>query len=335
MVTVTTPLSGLAVPAQPLPAHVRGLGPVLAIPAVSISSTPPPYGAVAGSARSNSNLWSLTRSGSHRDSDRKNCSRCTAGRCAPATGSAPASAVSVLFRSRGASSPPGTPGTRRCASRPNRSSNRAAYCSSGPGATGHDRRPVITHPTAGQATPRHNLAYSKVNKPPLTSMNSQRSGRDLGSLLRMTGYPVNGVGRKVAASPAAANADADTVSSVTAANISPAVARTPKVTRADHPAIADRTNTSRHSPLWRGCSSAVDSCASPGSRCSDTVVIASPPSRKLHTVEITICIHQPERPRAALVGLKISTQIGASPRLPVVVDDYLAATRNKQVTDAA
>src|SRR5207248_86663 len=46
-------------------------------------------------------LRAFTASGSHRDSERKNCSRCTAGCCAPVTGSAPASAVSVLFRSRG------------------------------------------------------------------------------------------------------------------------------------------------------------------------------------------------------------------------------------------
>ena len=31
----------------------------------------------------------MTRSGSHRDSDKKNCSRWTAGCCAPVTGSAP------------------------------------------------------------------------------------------------------------------------------------------------------------------------------------------------------------------------------------------------------
>jgi High-affinity nickel-transport protein len=41
---------------------------------------------------------------------------------------------------------------RRCAKEPNRSSNRAAYPSSGPGAAGHGRRWVITHPRAGHAT---------------------------------------------------------------------------------------------------------------------------------------------------------------------------------------
>ena len=49
---------------------------------------------------------------------------------------------------------------RRCATRANRSSNRAAHSSSGPGATGHA--------TAGHATtPRHNPLRAKVNKPRL------------------------------------------------------------------------------------------------------------------------------------------------------------------------
>ena len=66
-------------------------------------------------------------SGSHRDSDKKNCSRCTDRCCAPATGSAPASAVSALFRSRGASSPARySRNPRLCATRVSRSSNRAA-----------------------------------------------------------------------------------------------------------------------------------------------------------------------------------------------------------------
>jgi len=65
----------------------------------------------------------------------------------PVTGSAPASAVSVLFRSRGASSPARySRNPRRCAKEPNKSSNRAAYPSKGPGAAGHGRRRVITHP---------------------------------------------------------------------------------------------------------------------------------------------------------------------------------------------
>ena len=77
---------------------------------------------------------------SHRDSDSKNCSRCTAGCCAPVTGSAPASAVSVLFRSRGASKPARySRNPCRCAKEPNRSSNRAAHPSKGPGAAGQAR----------------------------------------------------------------------------------------------------------------------------------------------------------------------------------------------------
>jgi hypothetical protein len=71
-------------------------------PLLSITSTPRSCGAVAGSASSNSSLRSLTRSGFHRDSDKKDCSRCTAGCCAPATGSAPASALVSLTAGLGA-----------------------------------------------------------------------------------------------------------------------------------------------------------------------------------------------------------------------------------------
>ncbi len=111
--------------------------PSLRSPASSSTSTPPPCGAVAGSASNSSNLRSLTRSLSHRASDRKNCNRCTAGCCAPTTGSAPAGAVRVLFRSRGASSPARySRNPRRYASDRNTSSNRVAYPSNSPGATG-------------------------------------------------------------------------------------------------------------------------------------------------------------------------------------------------------
>ena len=45
---------------------------------------------------------------------------------------------------------------RRCAKEPNRSSNRAPYHSSGPGAAGQGRRHVITHPRApSRHYPRH------------------------------------------------------------------------------------------------------------------------------------------------------------------------------------
>ncbi|MDH6493734.1 hypothetical protein M2157_009821 [Streptomyces sp. SAI-127] len=79
--------------------------PSLRSPESSITMTPSSCGAVAGSSRSSSSRRSLTSSASQGDSDRKNCSRCTPGIPAPATGSAPARQVIVLFRSRGARSP--------------------------------------------------------------------------------------------------------------------------------------------------------------------------------------------------------------------------------------
>ena len=108
--------------------------------------TPPSCGAVTGSARSSPSRRAFTRSGSHTDSDKKTCSRCTAGSFNPVTGSAPAKAVSVLFRSRGTSSPARySRNPRRCATCVKRSSNRAAYSSSGPGAVGHAIGLVIAH----------------------------------------------------------------------------------------------------------------------------------------------------------------------------------------------
>src|SRR6516225_5443586 len=146
VVTVTTPLSVLPYRPRYCRPTCAVLLPSLRSPLSSTTSTPPPCGAVAGSLSSSSSLRELTLSGSHRDSERKNCSRCTAGCCAPVTGSAPASAVSVLFRSRGASSPARySRNPRRCATRVNRSSNRAAYPSSGPGAGGHGTGLVISH----------------------------------------------------------------------------------------------------------------------------------------------------------------------------------------------
>ena len=70
-----------------------------------MTSTPPSCGAVAGSDSSNSSRRSFTASPSHGDSERKNCNRWAAASCAPTTGSVPTSPVSVLFRSRGSSSP--------------------------------------------------------------------------------------------------------------------------------------------------------------------------------------------------------------------------------------
>jgi hypothetical protein len=120
---------GFARAARPLMTHVRGLR-AMRSPELLITSTPPPCGAVAGSVRSSSNLRLLTCSGSHRDSERKNCSRCTAACCASVTGSAPASAVSVLFRSRGASSPVRYSRNSAAASKSRTGrQNRAAFCS--------------------------------------------------------------------------------------------------------------------------------------------------------------------------------------------------------------
>src|SRR5712691_4910299 len=146
VVTVTTPLPVLPYRPRYCRPTCAVLIPSLRSPGSSITSTPASCGAVAGSFSSSSSRRSFTCSGSHRDSERKNCSRCTAGCCAPVTGSAPASAVSVLFRSRGASSPARySRNPRRCATRVNRSSNRAAYSSSGPGAGGHGTGFVISH----------------------------------------------------------------------------------------------------------------------------------------------------------------------------------------------
>ena len=123
VVTVTTPLSVLPY----RPGHCRPtcavFVPSLRSPLSSITSTPPPCGAVAGSARSSSSRRAFTAPGSHTDSDKKNCSRCTAGSFDPVTGSAPARAVSVLLHSRGASSPARySRNPRRCATCVNRSS---------------------------------------------------------------------------------------------------------------------------------------------------------------------------------------------------------------------
>jgi len=68
-----------------------------------------------------------------------------ARRARRSAGSAPARQVSVLLRSRGSSSSARySRNPRRCAGVPKRSSNRAAYASSGPGASGHGSRFVIS-----------------------------------------------------------------------------------------------------------------------------------------------------------------------------------------------
>jgi hypothetical protein len=86
-------------------AHVRGRRAVLAVPAVIDHQH---TRVVRGGRRIREQQFQpavIDPLGIPPGSERKNCSRCTAGCCAPSAGSAPASAVSVLFRSRGASSP--------------------------------------------------------------------------------------------------------------------------------------------------------------------------------------------------------------------------------------
>jgi hypothetical protein len=84
---------------------------------------------------------------------------------------------------------------------------------------------------------------------------------------------------KVTANPAATNADADTVSSGTDANISLAIAMNQQMTTADHPKMADRRNAVRRS------------FASPDPYAVTRQSYASPPSRRLHTAEITVLIY--------------------------------------------
>jgi hypothetical protein len=82
------------------------------------------------------------------------------------TGSAPASAVSVLFRSRGASSPARySRNPRRCARRPNRSSNGPHTPPAGPAPL--DTAHVASSHTPGQVTPllsghRHSPGVNKL-----------------------------------------------------------------------------------------------------------------------------------------------------------------------------
>ncbi len=106
--------------------------------------------------------------------DMKNCSRGTDRCCAPVTGSAPASAVSVLFRSRGVGSPARySRNPHRCAKEPNKSSNRAAYPSSGPGAARHghpaDQAKQVVEPT-GAAGVAALLEHSRGFVPPVVAV---------------------------------------------------------------------------------------------------------------------------------------------------------------------
>ena len=169
------PVVGLAVPAQPLMAHVRGLHPVLAVPAVIDHQHPrivrggrrirPQQLQPAGidPLRVPPGLGEEELQPLHR--------RC----CAPATGSAPASAVSVLFRSRGASSPARySRNPRRCAKRaeqvikPRRVLlQRARRRRTGP-TSPSSRTPQQVMPLLPGIPPTR----SRVNKPPLTRLNS-------------------------------------------------------------------------------------------------------------------------------------------------------------------
>jgi hypothetical protein len=166
------------------PSHCRPtcavFAPSLRSPLSSITSTPPPCGAVAGSLTSSSSRRALTRSGSHRDSDKKNCSRCTTGCCAPVTGSAPASAVSVLLRSRWASSPARY--SRNPAAAPTgRTGHQTGPHTPPAGPALQDRADVGSSCTPGapHALPsRIPQTCSRVNKLPLTEAdgNQTRSG---------------------------------------------------------------------------------------------------------------------------------------------------------------
>ena len=116
------PVVGLAVPAQPPLAYVRGLVPSLRSPLSSITSTPPPCGAVAGSPQQ------LQPAGGHRlriphRLGQEELQPLYRRQLRPGHRLRPGQRVSVLFRSRGASSPARySRNPRRCATCVNRSS---------------------------------------------------------------------------------------------------------------------------------------------------------------------------------------------------------------------
>ena len=92
---------------------------------------------------------------------RNHCNRCAAGCCAPTTGSALASAVRVLLRSAGSSSPARYwRKPSRWLARVNRSSNWAAYVSKGSGIGG-------TTSMAGTSVRKPRTSVQAVNKVPL------------------------------------------------------------------------------------------------------------------------------------------------------------------------
>ena len=142
-----------AVPAQPLPAHVRGLRAVLAVPAVIDHQHPTamrrgrrvthqqlqptgvdPFRIPPGLRQEELQpLHHRVLRPGHRLGPGQRGQRLVAVPLGQQPGQ-------VL------------PEPRRCANRPNRSSNRAAYPSSGPGAAGRGRRRVIMHPWGNSRT---------------------------------------------------------------------------------------------------------------------------------------------------------------------------------------
>jgi hypothetical protein len=139
------PVVGLAVPAQPLVVHVRGLRAVLTVHRIIDHQHPAAVRRGRRIFHSNSNLRALTRSRSQRDSERKNCSRCTRRMLRSGHRLRPGQRRQRLVPvPRGQQPGQVLPEPRPSAKEPNRSSNRAAYPSSGPGAAGHGRRRAIT-----------------------------------------------------------------------------------------------------------------------------------------------------------------------------------------------
>ena len=137
VVTATTPFSGFPY----RPNHCRPTCAALRSPLSSIARTPHRAATSPGPRSATPTLDHSPLRG-QRASNKKNCSHRTAGCFASA------SAVSVLFRSRGASSPTRYSwNSRRCANWP----NRTAYSSNGPGSPGQGRRRVITRPATRHA----------------------------------------------------------------------------------------------------------------------------------------------------------------------------------------
>jgi len=102
------------------------------------------------------------------------------------------------------------------------------------------------HRTAGRDAPACLAAYGTSSKA-VQAMDANPGPADGDSPApnHQFGYAIArgrdpDAGRNMVASPAAANADADTASSISAANISPTTARSHQLTRADHPTMNNR-----------------------------------------------------------------------------------------------